>query len=46
MKGKIKSSKWDYKNEPQIEEDDLLTTELSDAAENEFYIRYKLAKQK
>jgi len=46
MKGKIKSSKYDYKNEPNIEEDDLLTTELTDEAENEFYIRYKVAKQK
>jgi hypothetical protein len=43
MKGK-KESKYNPKPEPEVEEDMMITTELSDEADNELYIRYKIAR--
>jgi hypothetical protein len=41
MKGK-RPSKYDPKPEPDVVEDAMVTTELSDEADNELYLRYKI----
>ncbi len=43
MEGKIKSEKYDLKKEHRITEEEILSTELTDPADNELYIRYKIA---
>jgi flagellar motility protein MotE (MotC chaperone) len=43
MHGKIKSSQYDVKNEYRVTEEEAVTTELSDQADNELYIRYKIS---
>lgn len=43
MKGK-KDSKFDPAPVPEVKEDAMITTELSDEADNELYIRYKIAR--
>jgi hypothetical protein len=43
MHGKIKSAQYDVKNEHRITEEEIVSTELSDAADNELYIRHKIS---
>jgi hypothetical protein len=43
MYGKIKSAQFDVKNEARITEEEIVSTELSDAADNELYIRHKIS---
>lgn len=44
MNDKIKSDKFDLKDEPYATEDDVLSTELSDLGDLDIYRKYKLVK--
>jgi len=44
MRGIKKDPRYDPEKEDYVLEDQYVTTELSDAADNELYIRYKLAR--
>lgn len=44
MQNKIKSDKFDLKDEPYATEDDVLSTELSDPGDMDIYRKYKLVK--